>query len=110
MKAKAMRIMALAKPAQNIFSWRPAWANQKEATLGRAAMAITAEGAREALGRLNGLAPLEKARLVQGLFAAATADGEIRLAEAEVLRLVCAVLETPLPPLLERLSFSPASS
>jgi Zn-dependent protease with chaperone function len=72
--------------------------------------AITAAGAREALERLNGLAPLQKARLVRGLFAAATADGEIRLAEAEVLRLVCAVLETPLPPLLERLSFSPASS
>lgn len=72
--------------------------------------AITAQGAGEALARLGELAPMQKARLVQGLFAAATADGEIRLAEAEVLRLACAVLGTPLPPLLERLSFSPASS
>jgi Zn-dependent protease with chaperone function len=72
--------------------------------------AITARGAGEALLRLSELAPMQKARLVQGLFAVATADGEIRLAEAEVLRLACAVLGTPLPPLLERLSFSPASS
>jgi Zn-dependent protease with chaperone function len=72
--------------------------------------AITAQGAREALLRLSALAPMQKAQLVQGLFAAATADGELRLAEAEVLRLACAVLRTPLPPLLERVSFSPASS
>lgn len=72
--------------------------------------AITPGAAQQALGRLNELAPLEKALLVRGLFAAATSDGEIRLAEAEVLRLACAVLETPLPPLLETLSFSAASS
>jgi hypothetical protein len=58
---------------------------------------------RAALEALAGLAPLAKARLVQGLFAAATADGTIRLGEAELLRLVGAVLDCPLPPLVEAL-------
>jgi len=40
---------------------------------------------------------------VRGLFAAATADGTIRLAEAELLRLVGAVLDCPLPPLIDSL-------
>jgi hypothetical protein len=30
-----------------------------------------------------------------------TADGTIRIVEAELMRLVCAVLDCPLPPLLE---------
>jgi hypothetical protein len=54
----------------------------------------------EALQRLASLAPLEKARFVEELFAAAIADGAIRVAEAELVRLVCAVLRCPLPPLL----------
>jgi hypothetical protein len=41
--------------------------------------------------------------LVKGLFAAVTLDGTIRLAEAELMRLVGAVLDCPLPPLLESL-------
>jgi hypothetical protein len=40
---------------------------------------------------------------MKGLFAAATVDGTIRLAEAELLRLVGAVLACPLPPLLDAL-------
>ena len=56
-----------------------------------------------ALNQLNELAPLEKARLVKGLFAAVTADGTIRIIEAELMRLVGAVLDCPLPPLIHEL-------
>ena len=58
---------------------------------------------RRALENLKGLAPLAKAVLIKGLFAAVTADGKIHVAEAEVMRLVGAVLDCPLPPLLESL-------
>jgi hypothetical protein len=46
---------------------------------------------------------MQKGVLVKGLFAAVTLDGTIRLAEAELMRLVGAVLDSPLPPLLESL-------
>jgi hypothetical protein len=61
---------------------------------------LTLEAAAQALDALRGLAPLQQALLVKGLFAAATADGTIRVSEAELLRLVGAVLDCPLPPLL----------
>jgi Zn-dependent protease with chaperone function len=64
---------------------------------------VTLERAAAALEAMRRLAPLQKALLVKGLFAAATHDGTIRLAEAELLRLVGAVLDCPLPPLLETL-------
>jgi hypothetical protein len=60
--------------------------------------AISLESVQASLEALRDLAPLAKARLVQGLFAAATADGKIRLGEAELLRLAGAVLDCPLPP------------
>ncbi|MEO8718104.1 MAG: M48 family metallopeptidase [Burkholderiales bacterium] len=62
--------------------------------------AITPQAAGAALDRLRGLAPLAKALLVKALFAAATADGTIRLGEAELLRVTGAVLDCPLPPLV----------
>jgi Zn-dependent protease with chaperone function/uncharacterized tellurite resistance protein B-like protein len=68
----------------------------RTASLSLDAVSAALEAARE-------LAPLEKARLVKGLFAAVTADGVIRLAEAELMRLVGAVLDCPLPPLIEEL-------
>ena len=61
------------------------------------------EQANAALVALKGLAPLEKGTLMRGLFAAVTADGVIRVAEAELLRLVGAVLDCPVPPLLDSL-------
>jgi Zn-dependent protease with chaperone function len=65
--------------------------------------ALTLDTAEAALNELNQLAPLEKARLVKGLFAAVTADGMIRIIEAELMRLVGAVLDCPLPPLIHEL-------
>jgi len=63
--------------------------------------ALTLESAGAALQMLKDLAPMQKAVLVKGLFAAVTADGTIRVVEAELMRLVGAVLDCPLPPLLE---------
>jgi hypothetical protein len=77
----------------------------EESDLG--APAFTTEAASTALEALKALAPLQKAILVKGLFAAVTADGTIRIAEAELMRMVGAVLDCPLPPLLE--SVDPAT-
>ena len=65
--------------------------------------ALTLDAVALALEALKGLAPLQKALLIRGLFAAVTADGAVRVAEAELMRLTGAVLECPLPPLLEEL-------
>ena len=66
-----------------------------------AAAALTLEVAAEALEVLKSLAPMQKAILVKGLFAAVTHDGSILVMEAELMRMVGAVLDCPLPPLLE---------
>jgi Zn-dependent protease with chaperone function len=65
-----------------------------------AAPALTLDAVGRSIDALRELAPLAKARLIKGLFAAATADGTIRVVEAELLRLAGAVLDCPLPPLL----------
>jgi Zn-dependent protease with chaperone function len=65
------------------------------------ATALTLELAATALESLKALAPMQKALLVKGLFAATTVDGSIRVMEAELMRLVGAVLDCPLPPLLD---------
>ncbi|MFN2644975.1 MAG: M48 family metallopeptidase [Burkholderiales bacterium] len=65
--------------------------------------ALTLDVAENALAELTQLAPLEKARLVKGLFATVTADGTIRVIEAELMRLVGAVLDCPLPPLIDEI-------
>jgi Zn-dependent protease with chaperone function len=56
-----------------------------------------------ALETLKGLGPLAKPVLMKGLFAAVSIDGSIRLMEAETMRLIGAVLDCPLPPLLEHI-------
>jgi hypothetical protein len=85
---------------------------QAALTTGASVLGIPAELARgaelslnavnEGLEALRSLAPIEKGLLVKGLFAAATVDGKIRVAEAALMRLVGAVLDCPLPPLLDR--------
>lgn len=54
-----------------------------------------------ALYALNALAPMQKLLFMKELLAAASADGSVRVAEAELLRLVGAVLDCPLPPLVD---------
>ena len=68
---------------------------------------LTLDAASAALEALRSLAPMQKGVLVKGLFAAVTVDGTIRVAEAGLMRVVGAVLDCPLPPLLE--SLDPAS-
>jgi Zn-dependent protease with chaperone function len=72
-----------------------------------AAIGLRLEIASASLEALKKLAPMQKAILVKGLFAAVTNDGTIRVMEAELMRLVGAVLDCPLPPLLE--SVDPAT-
>ena len=69
--------------------------------------ALRLEVAAAALESLKSLAPMQKAILVKGLFAAVSADGVIHVMEAELMRLVGAVLDCPLPPLIE--SVDPAA-
>ena len=68
---------------------------------------LTLDSASRALDALRSLAPMQKGLLVKGLFAAVTVDGTIRVAEAGLMRVVGAVLDCPLPPLLE--SIDPAT-
>jgi hypothetical protein len=69
--------------------------------VGRGAVGLDDAGG--VLAKLRELAPLPKAVLVKGLFAAVTADGSIRVIEAALMRMIGAVLDCPLPPLLEDL-------
>ncbi|MGQ0510806.1 MAG: M48 family metallopeptidase [Betaproteobacteria bacterium] len=71
------------------------------ATAAGVAGELTLNKAGAALAALKALAPMQKAVLIKGLFATVSHDGSIRLAEAELMRLAGAVLDCPLPPLLE---------
>ena len=62
---------------------------------------LTLDRASAALEALKALAPLQKALLVKGQFATVSADGTIRVMEAGLMRMVRAVLDCPLPPLLD---------
>jgi Zn-dependent protease with chaperone function len=50
-----------------------------------------------AFAKLRGLAPAEKGRLVAACAEVTAADGEVRLAEHELLRAVCSALDCPMP-------------
>lgn len=52
-------------------------------------------------GPLDKLDPLAKQVMVEALVAAASHDGRVTVAEAELLRTICGVLHCPLPPMLE---------
>lgn len=54
-----------------------------------------------AINRLDRLAPPDKLVVVRALVATVVHDRRINLPEAELLRLLCAVLHCPLPPLLD---------
>ena len=54
-----------------------------------------------ALRRLDLLAPAGKELVVAAMTRAISADGSVAVAEAELLRTVCAALHCPLPPLLQ---------
>ena len=54
-----------------------------------------------ALNELNLLAPLKKPLFIKACVATAMADDKLALAEGELLRAICAALDSPLPPILE---------
>jgi Zn-dependent protease with chaperone function len=53
-----------------------------------------------ALERLRHLAPFEKPRILKACLQAATSDGTVTSAEGEVVRMVAATLDCPVPPIL----------
>jgi Zn-dependent protease with chaperone function len=55
----------------------------------------------KALNGLKLLAPLKKPAFIKACVAVATADDKLTLAEGELLRAICAALDSPLPPILE---------
>jgi Zn-dependent protease with chaperone function/uncharacterized tellurite resistance protein B-like protein len=55
---------------------------------------------RDALERLRQLAPFAKPALLKACLEAAAADGKFRLVEAELVRMVAATLDCPVPPVL----------
>ncbi len=71
-----------------------------------AASAIGLPAVKAALARLNQLAPLQKPRLVKALVQCALAEGKLSLADAELLRAICATLDSPLPPFLEAMPYA----
>jgi hypothetical protein len=61
---------------------------------------LTSAGISASLERLRHLAPFAKPALLAACVRAATADGRLRVAEAELLRAVAATLDCPVPPVL----------
>ena len=57
----------------------------------------------EAWPALDALEPLAKQLMVEAVTAAASHDGRISVAEAELLRTICGVLHCPLPPDVARI-------
>jgi Zn-dependent protease with chaperone function len=55
----------------------------------------------EALERLRHLSPFQKPGVLKACVAAAAADGSVALAEGELVRMVAATLDCPVPPLIE---------
>jgi Zn-dependent protease with chaperone function len=54
-----------------------------------------------ALSRLDQLAPVAKEQLIEGLAKTVAHDQQLTVGEAELLRVVCATLHCPLPPLID---------
>jgi hypothetical protein len=68
---------------------------------------LSAQRVGDALERLRHLAPFVKPRLLKACLETAAADGVFRLAETELVRVVAATLDCPLPPVIQ--AFDPAT-
>lgn len=60
-----------------------------------------------ALYELKLLAPLAKPAVIKAFLAVVIDDNTVSIAEAELMRAICAALDTPLPPILESLPEAP---
>jgi Zn-dependent protease with chaperone function/uncharacterized tellurite resistance protein B-like protein len=63
--------------------------------------ALNVASVEAALGDLKLLAPLQKPRFIKVCLEVAMADGRLKVVEAELIRAICAALDTPLPPILD---------
>ena len=63
----------------------------------------------DALAKLDRISPPGKELVVRGLTRAISDDGQITLAESELLRVVCAALHCPLPPVLQAVGLDASS-
>ena len=68
-------------------------------TIERSALGLAA--VESALRELALLAPLRKPLLIKACLDVVMADGRIAVAEGELMRAICAALDTPLPPILD---------
>jgi hypothetical protein len=60
----------------------------------------------DALNKLKSLAPLQKPAIVMACLDAVLADDKIRVAEAELMRALCASVDCPLPPVMATAAIS----
>ncbi len=75
-----------------------------------AVQSLSLQAVSQALEKLRTLAPLAKSEFMAALFAAVTADGKVKIGEAELMRLAGAVLGCPLPPMLEEIEPEPEAA
>lgn len=67
-------------------------------------VSITPASVEAAFYELKLLAPLRKPAFIKGCLEVVLADGCITIAEGELMRAVCAALDSPMPPLIEDMS------
>jgi Zn-dependent protease with chaperone function len=67
-----------------------------------AAAALTTHKIGDALERIRQLSPFAKPALLKACVEAAAADGLLRVAEVELVRMVAATLDCPIPPLIDQ--------
>jgi len=67
----------------------------------RAPSELNVVAVESALNELKLLAPLKKPALIKACVAVVMADDKLTVAEGELMRAICAALDTPLPPILE---------
>jgi hypothetical protein len=91
------RYRKLAEVEQDLRAVLALLARVSGAGTGQAPAAATLEAALE---RLRHLAPFEKPRVLKACLEAAGADGSISPAEGELVRVVAATLDCPVPPIL----------
>jgi hypothetical protein len=62
---------------------------------------LTIAAVESALSELKLLAPLKKPILIKACLEVVMANGKLTVAEGELMRAICAALDSPLPPILE---------
>jgi Zn-dependent protease with chaperone function len=110
--ARFRRVEEVAGDAHAVLSL-VAWASTDEKALERGAAvlklgwkeiiskeSLSAARVGEALERLRHLAPFQKPGVLKACVEAAAADGRVGLAEGELVRMVAATLDCPVPPLI----------